>query len=80
MPEFYTWTILLINQLGEIGEKLLSVMLQRGPNLPLNARTPFNTKGASVVPISAYDLPTFQLSFKSLNTKHRYKPEASHIY
>ena len=25
MPEFNTWTILLINQLGEIGEKQLSV-------------------------------------------------------
>ena len=35
MPEFYTLTILLINQLGEIG-----VWLQRGQNLPLNARTP----------------------------------------
>ena len=31
MPEFYTWTILLINQLAEIGEKQLSVFwLQRG--------------------------------------------------
>ena len=49
MPEFYTWTILLINQLGEIGEKQLSVFGSRteqnrteGPNLPLNARTPLN--------------------------------------
>ena len=25
MPEFYTWTVLLVNQLGEIGEKQLSV-------------------------------------------------------
>ena len=33
MPEFYTWTILLINQLDEIGEN------QRGPNLPLNTRS-----------------------------------------
>ena len=30
MPEFYTWTILLINQLGEIGEKQLSVFGSRG--------------------------------------------------
>ena len=30
MPEIYTWTILLINQLGEIGEKQLSVLGSRG--------------------------------------------------
>ena len=30
MPEFYTWTILFINQLGEIGEKQLSVFGARG--------------------------------------------------
>ena len=30
MPEFYTWTILLINQLGEIAEKQLSVFGSRG--------------------------------------------------
>ena len=37
MTEFYTLTVLLINQLGEIGE--ISFLLQRGPNLPLDART-----------------------------------------
>ena len=44
MPEFYTWAILLINQLGEIGEKQLSIFGSRGggANLPLNARTPLN--------------------------------------
>ena len=30
MPEFYTWTILLINQSGEIGEKQHSVFGSRG--------------------------------------------------
>ena len=30
MPEFYPWTILLINQLGEIGKKQLSVFGSRG--------------------------------------------------
>ena len=30
MPEFYTWTILLINQLGELGEEQLSVFGSRG--------------------------------------------------
>ena len=30
MPEFYTWTILLINQSDEIGEKQLSVFGSRG--------------------------------------------------
>ena len=30
MPEFYTWTILLINQLDEIGEKQLSVFGSSG--------------------------------------------------
>ena len=30
MPEFYTWTILLTNQLCEIGEKQLSVSGSRG--------------------------------------------------
>ena len=30
MPEFYTWAILLINQLDEIGEKQLSVFGSRG--------------------------------------------------
>ena len=30
MPEFYTWTIYLKNQLGEIGEKQLSVFGSRG--------------------------------------------------
>ena len=30
MPEFYTWTILVINQLGEIGEKQFSVFGSRG--------------------------------------------------
>ena len=35
MPEFYTWTILLIYQLVEIGEKQLSFFwLQMGPNAP----------------------------------------------
>ena len=43
MPEFYTLVILLINQLGEIGEKQLSVFGSRGgQNLPLNARTPLS--------------------------------------
>ena len=41
MPEFYTWTILLINQLGEIGEKQFSVFGSRGGQIfPLNAHTP----------------------------------------
>ena len=30
MPEFYTWTILLINQFGEIGEKQLLVFCFKG--------------------------------------------------
>ena len=33
MPEFYTWTILLINQLDEIGEKQLSVFGSRGDQI-----------------------------------------------
>ena len=38
MPEFYTWVILLINQLEEIGKKQLSVLGSREwPNLLLNA-------------------------------------------
>ena len=46
MPEFYTWTILLIHQLGETGGKQLSVFDSKagggggGANLPLNARAP----------------------------------------
>ena len=33
IPEFYTGTILLTNESGEIGEKQLSIFwLQRGPN------------------------------------------------
>ena len=40
MSEFYTWVILLINQLGDFGEKQLSVFdSSGGPNLPLNAST-----------------------------------------
>ena len=36
MPEFYTWVILLINQLDEIGVKQLSVFVSRGgQNCPL---------------------------------------------
>ena len=30
MPEFYTWTILLINQLGEIGEKQFQLLAPEG--------------------------------------------------
>ena len=30
MPEFYIWTILLINQLDEIDEKQLSVLAPEG--------------------------------------------------
>ena len=52
MPEFYTWTILLINQLGEIGEKRLSF-------LPLKAHTPLSIEANRVdshqtAPIGAY--------------------------
>ena len=45
MPEFYTWTIVLINQLSEIGDKQLSVFGSRRPNLCLNARTPLLWEG-----------------------------------
>ena len=40
VPEFYTWTIFLINQLGEIHVKQLSVFVPEGAKLPLYARTP----------------------------------------
>ena len=39
-PGYYTWIILLINQLDGIGETQLSVLgSKRGQNLPLNARS-----------------------------------------
>ena len=41
MPEFYTWTILLINQLGEIGEKQLSVFGSRGGKIFPLMHVPF---------------------------------------
>ena len=41
MAEFYTWTILLINQFGEIGEKQLSVFGSKGGQISqIKARTP----------------------------------------
>ena len=54
MPEFYIWIILLINQLGETGEKQISVFGSGGggggggANLPLNARTPLANRWYSL--------------------------------
>ena len=43
MPEFYTWTILLINQFGEIGEKPLSVLGSKGGQICPIMHIPFFT-------------------------------------
>ena len=43
MPEFYTWTILLINQLDEIGEKQLSVFGFRGGQVCPLMHVPLST-------------------------------------
>ena len=42
MPEFYTWAILLINQLGEIGENQLSVFSSRGGQICLLMQVPLS--------------------------------------
>ena len=55
MPEFYTWTILLINQQDEIGEKQLSVFGSRGgQNSPL-MHVPLLASGLEVSNLSSLD-------------------------
>ena len=53
MPEFSTWIIYLINQLGEIGEKQLSVLGSRGDQICPLCTFPFyfeSSKNTTVKP------------------------------
>ena len=61
MPEFYTWAVLLINQLGEIGEKQLSFFGSRGGQICPLMHVPFSSSLPSTTEAFIIELKYFDI-------------------